>query len=380
MGQLRKRGNVWWVRYYRAGRRHEESSHSTRKGDAERLLRIREGDVAKGLPVSSKFGRLRFDEAVADVVTDYRVNGKRSLRDVETRIRLHLEPAFGCRRMASITTADVRTYVASRQAPVELEDGSPKPGAANATINRELAILKRAFRLSVQAGKLLHVPHVPHIPMLAENNIRKGFFERNEFDDVQAALPEELQGIAMFAYLTGWRIPSEILSLMWVQVDRRARTVRLEPGSTKNSEGRTLPYDLLPELVDVIEHRWQEHERLAADGMICPYVFHRNGNLIKGFRRAWKAACKTAGCPGKLPHDFRRTAVRNLVRAGVPEKTAMAITGHKTRSVFDRYDIVDEADLRNALGKLAGTEKGQSVRSGRVTELPQSSQVTENKS
>ena len=370
MGQLRKRGNVWWVRYYRNGRRHEESSRSTRKGDAERLLRIREGDVAKGIPVTAKLGRLRFDEAVADVVTDYRVNGKKSLRDVQTRIRLHLEPFFGGRRMASITTADVRTYVASRQAPIELEDGSAKPGAAHATINRELAVLKRAFRLSVQAGKLLHVPHVP---MLAENNIRTGFFEIDEFNDVQAALPEELQGITLIAFLVGWRISSEIQTLTWGQVNREARTVRLEPGSTKNDEGRTLPYDLLPELVDVIERQWREHERLAAEGTICPYVFHRSGRPIKGFVKAWKSACQTAGCPGKLPHDLRRTAVRNLVRAGVPEKTAMAITGHKTRSVFDRYDIVDEADLRNALGTLAGTKKGQSVRSGRVVDLQRSS-------
>ncbi len=362
MGQLRKRGNVWWIRYYRAGRRHEESSRSTRKGDAVRLLKLREGDVAKGLPVSARIGQLRFEEAAADVVTDYRVNGRKSTDDVESRIRLHLEPFFGARRMSSITTADVRTYTAARQ----------EAGAANATINRELAVVKRAFRLSTQGRKLLHMPH---IPMLRENNTRQGFFERDEFKSVRDALPESLRGVVTFAFYTGWRVPSEILPLTWAQVDRDSRTVRLEVGTTKNSDGRTLPYDLLPELVDVIESAWREHERLASAGTLCPYLFHRDGKPIEGFRKAWKSACKAAECPGKLLHDFRRTAVRNLVRANVPEKTAMSITGHKTRSVFDRYDIVDEADLRAALGLLsdtAGTKKGQSAQSGRVAEFHRS--------
>ena len=93
--KVRRQSKVWWVRYYSAGRRHEESSHSTKKGDAERLLRIREGDVAKGLPVTSQAGRLRFDEAAAAVVTDYKINGRRSLREVKQRIRAHLEPHFG---------------------------------------------------------------------------------------------------------------------------------------------------------------------------------------------------------------------------------------------------------------------------------------------
>ena len=91
-------------------------------------------------------------------------------------------------------------------------------------------------------------------------------------------------------------------------------------------------------------------------------MFHRDGKPIIYFRRAWQAACKSAGVPGMIPHDFRRTAVCNLVRAGVPEKISMTITGHKTRSVFDRYDIVDEADLRKAVGMLgdaAGKEKGK---------------------
>ncbi len=374
--RIRKQQNVWWIRYYRDGRRHEESSHTTKKGEAQRLLKVREGKVAEGVPVSAKVGRLRFQEAAAGVVNDYRTNKKRSLRDVETRIRLHLEPFFGGRRMASITTADVRAYSAERQAPVTLEDETEKPGAASASINRELAILKRAFTLAFQAGTLLHVPH---IPMLEENNTRTGFFEPEEFEDVREQLPAPLQSVITFAYYTGWRIPSEVLPLTWRQVDRRSRTIRLEPKTTKNKKGRNLPYDLLPELVDVVERQWEEHKRLAAEGVLCPHVFHRGGAEIKGFRKAWKSACKTAGCPGKLLHDFRRTAIRNLVRAGVPDTVAMKISGHETRSVFDRYAVTNDDDTRNALGKLTGKEKGRWSESGRVVEFPSSPQVTDNK-
>ena len=358
----RKQSKVWWVRYYRNGRRHEESSHSTKKGDAERLLKQREGAVANGEPVSAAVGRLRFDAAVEDVLTDYRTNGKRSAGHVERRIRLHLAPFFGGRRMAAITTADVRTYTAQRQGA----------GAPNATINRELAILKRAFRLAEQAGTVMHRPH---IPMLREDNVRQGFFERDEFEAVREHLPPELRGVVTFAYLTGWRVPSEVLTLEWGQVDRHAKTVRLEPGTTKNSEGRTLPYDLLPELVEVIEAAWSERQRLAGLGTICPYVFHRAGQPIRSYRKAWATACERAGVPGRLMHDFRRTAVRNLVRAGVPDTVAMKVTGHKTRSVFDRYNVTSEADVREAVGKLAtaaGKEKGKSAHAGRVRRFPKS--------
>ncbi len=357
MGELRLRGRVWWIRYYRNGRRYEESSRSDKKGEAQRLLAMREGDIARGVPVTPQANRLRFEEAAQDVVTDYRVNGKRSLEHVERRMKLHLLPVFGARRMVGITTADVRTFIAQRQAA----------GASNAEINRELAILKRSFTLAVQAGKLMTRPHVP---MLAENNVRKGFFERQEFEDVRAHLPADLQGVVTFAFLTGWRVASEVLSLEWRQVDRGAGTVRLDPGTTKNAEGRLFPYgDMLPELRDLIESQYktkQETER--TQGAVVARVFHRNGAPIRDFRSAWRSACEAAGVPGRIPHDFRRTAVRNLVRAGVSERTAMQLTGHKTRSVFDRYDIVNEADLREAVSKLAqaGTEKGQSARSGRI--------------
>lgn len=359
--KVRKQSRVWWIRYYRNGRRHEESSHSTKKGEAERLLKIREGDVASGKPVTADAARYTFDEAAAAVVTDYKLKGNKSLPGVERRIRLHLEPYFGGRRLASITTDLINNYTLQRQ----------EADAANATIRRELAVLKRAFRLAAQAGKAMHVPHIP-MPGNDDDNIRTGFFERGDFEDVRDALPPELRGVVTFAYLTGWRVPSEVLTLEWRQVDREAQTVTLDPGTTKNKEGRVLPYGMLSELVEVIDTAWTTRQRLAKEGTLCPYVFHRDGKPIKSMREAWKSATKAAGVPGKLVHDFRRTAARNLIRAGVSEPVAMKITGHKTPSVFRRYNITAAEDVEKGLGALAGAagkEKGKIRESGRVAEI-----------
>ncbi len=383
------RGRVWWIRWYRDGRRHEESSGSEKRGVAQALLRTREGAVANGEPITAKMGKLRIDEALQDVVNDYKTNGKRSLDHVVRGVEKHLIPCFGGGGWRTSRRRTSGSYIAQRQATTTVtyaaydivqKDGSTKQiparectdeGASNAEINRELSILKRAYRLALQANKLLHAPHVP---MLRESNARQGFFERAEFEDVRAALPEPVRPVATFAYLTGWRIQSEVLPLQWAQVDRRAQIIRLDPHTTKNSEGRTFPYASHPELVDLIDTLWTAHEALTKAGTICPSVFHRDGTPIREFRSAWRTACTAAGVPGKIPHDFRRTAVRNLVRAGVPERVAMQLTGHKTRSVFDRYDIVNEADLQTAVAKLAdagnsiaaGTEKGQSGTAGRV--------------
>jgi integrase len=347
MGMLRKRGKIWWIKYYRNGRPYEESARSSKEGDARRLLRLREGDIEKGVPVSPKLGRLRFEEAGQDVINDYTTNGKRSIRVARRRIDKHLKPYFRGRRMASITTSDVRAYVAHRQAtPIVIGKGDDRRErqVSNAEINRELTILKRMFSLAMQAGKLMSRPH---IALLREDNVRTGFLEREQYEAVLEHLPPALKPVITFAYITGWRIPSEVVKLQWRQVDFNGGTIRLDPGTTKNREGRVFP--MTAQLRKLLKKQRTGSRRRPS---IVPWVFHRQGEPIVSLLKAWKAACVAAGCPGLIPHDLRRTAVRNLVRAGIPERVAMQMTGHKTRSVFERYNIVSEGDLTAAGRRL----------------------------
>ena len=356
-GRVRE-SSVWWIKYYRDGRPFRESSGTEKKNEARRLLNSREGGVAKGLPITPKVTRVRFAELAEDVVNDYRVNSKPSLPDLQGRFRLHILPFFGHRRAASITTPDINKFVLGRQ----------EAGASNGEINRELTAIKRTFSLGMQSAKILHRPH---IPMLKENNVRQGFFECEEFEAVRSNLPESLRGIVTFAYITGWRVRSEVLTLEWRQVDFRTGTVSLDPGTTKNGEGRI--FHFTAELRSMLEaQRACTDQVQRQEGRFVTRVFHRNGKAIAGFRKAWERACYNAGLPCKVEterrsdgtvritkikaqnilHDFRRTAVRNLVRAGVPEQVAMKMTGHKTRSVFERYNIVSPADLEEASRRL----------------------------
>lgn len=205
----------------------------------------------------------------------------------------------------------------------------------------------------MQAGKLLHRPHVP---ILEERNTRKGFFELEMLQGVLAHLPESLRPVIEFAYITGWRIPSEVLTLEWRQVDFNAAEVRLDPETTKNREGRVFP--MTDDLRALLEARDVERQRRKLKGQIVSLVFFRmvatkrrgpkEPRPIRSFNKAWAAACLAAGCPGRIPHDLRRTAVRNMVRRGVAERFAMQLAGHKTRSVFDRYNIVSSGDRCDA--------------------------------
>lgn len=273
------------------------------------------------------------------LLADYEVNQK-SLEWAKF-VDGHIRPMFGSMRAASVGTAVLARYVNRRRGE----------GAANSTINRELSLLRRAFNLGLNSEPPL-VAVVPKIPRLAENNVRKGFFDHEAFVRLRGELPEHLRPVIMFAYSTGCR-KGEILSLRWEQVDFSARVVRLEPGETKNDEGRTIP--LIGELFDMLLLQKERRDRFYPG---CSCVFFRYGKKIKSLYRAWLEAGKRAGLiddrgnSKHLFHDLRRTGVRNLIRAGVPERVTMMISGHKTRSVLDRYNIVDERDVLVAGEKL----------------------------
>jgi integrase len=378
------------LKYYRDGKPIYESSGTDIKDEAKKTLKMREGDIAKGMPITSNTGRVRFEDAAKDLINDYKLNNRKSLDELERRIDLHLAPYFGNRKLSTITPTDVRAFIAKRQEDVivvkkavvkKLPDGSEQEvspavtkSVSNGEINRELTALKRMFTLAMQAGKIVHRPH---IPMLQENNTRTGFFEREQFEAVRAHLPDPLQPVITFAYVTGWRIASEVLPLQWRHVDLKAGEVRLDARTTKNKEGRV--FKLTRELRTLLERQKTERDALAKAGEICPWVFFRmvaeerggakHPQPIKAFNKAWTNACTAAGCPGRIPHDLRRTAVRNMVRAGVPERVSMKLTGHKTRSVFERYNIVSDGDLADAAARLDGQSLESSPRERSQTAL-----------
>jgi integrase len=330
MGCVYRRGKKYWIKYYRHGKQYAESARSNKRAVAEHLLKLREGEIAQGRLPSVCFDRISFDELMEDFLTDYQINGKRSLSRAEGCTRKLLKEFAGA-RVPDITTARINRYIEKRQSQ----------GVSNATINRELSAIKRAFNLAAQSTPP-KVAQVPYIPMLVENNVRKGFIEHAEYRRLSNELPDYLKPVFTFAYLTGWR-KSEILDLKWNHVNLADGIVRLEPGETKNKEGRTLYME--PELWDMMK-ALQKNRR-----HVCPYVFDSNGHKIGDFRKPWKKSCKIIGKPELLFHDLRRSGVRNMVRAGIPERVVMTISGHKTRSIFDRYDIVSERDMQEAAQK-----------------------------
>jgi integrase len=337
---LRMKGSsILWIKYHRNGKPIRESAHTTKVKEAEKFLRGRLAAISSGTFLGPKLEKVRIAELADDLVREYRINGRKSIDDLEARWKLHLEPFFGALRAIDVTSQLVARYIDARQ----------HEEAENATINRELAALKRMFNLARQSTPP-KVNSVPYIAMLRENNIRTGFLEGKQHDCLAAETGKiGLWLRAMFetGCTYGWR-HEELLALRVREVNLVAGTIRLEPGTTKNTEGRevsmTLPVRTL--LTQCIHGKGQDD-----------HVFTReDGKPVRDFRGAWASACEAAKVPNLLFHDLRRTAARNLRRAGVAEGVIMKIGGWKTRSVFERYAIVSQTDIRDAMTKL---EAGQ---------------------
>ncbi len=354
MGSVYLRGKTYWLKYYRNGKPIRESSGNRKKSVAVALLREREGRIAQGLPLSMKVEKVLFDELAEDYLNDYRINAKRSLDRAERSVR-RLSKSFSGRRAVSITTADVQGYTAKCQAEIT-RLGKP---TSNATINRDLTALKRMFNMAKNSTPP-KVHQVPFIPMLRENNVRKEFFEHDEYQAIRAAAVDYLKPIIATGYNTGMR-KSEILSLKWPQVNLRERTITLDPGTTKNDERRVIYmadelYDTLAELKVMQEYGWPHVD----------HVFVRDGRPVRSIQRSWGAACKAVGLEGRWFHDLRRSAVSNMVRAGIPERVAMRISGHKTASIFARYNITSEDDLQRAAQSLSKYHSSMGTNMGTI--------------
>ena len=357
----RKGSAALWCAYYLRGKEYRESTGQSDPAKAEKYLKHRLKEVGADQIGAKPFigprqERMKISELLNALEADYKLRGKES---PQFRAHLkHIREYFGAWRSIEVTAESVDKFITERQ----------ETGTAAATINRSTQLLAQAFKLAIERKHLSSAPQIRHLS--EKGNARQGFFNDVDFHALSGKLPEYLHDFARFGYLTGWR-KGEIASLRWEDVD--SDTIRLKGVNAKNGQGRIV---LGGELGELIERRKADRQVKTSTGvMLSAWVFHNEGKPVGDFRKAWASASVAAGLglficrdckqpvnghrceqcraevkySGRLFHDFRRTGVRNMVRAGVPERVAMTISGHKTRSIFDRYNIVNEADLRDAM-------------------------------
>jgi integrase len=341
-GTLLRRGRIWWIRYSYLSQRREESSKSDNQRKAEQLLRQRIQECGKGRRIDpTAEHRVRMEELFTALEKDYENNQRRSKDSLPFRLK-PLREAFGTAKALDVNAARIARYVSDRLAA----------GMARATVNRELAALKRSMSLAVEQERL---SSVPKIKMLTEATPRQGFVKPADFEAIVAHLPVHLQDFARFGYVTGTR-RGEIAKLAWSDVDREGQRITFRREHAKNGQPRVIPF--VGELAEIMARRWKAREYKAPGGPgMAELVFHRKGRPIVDLRKRWGKACQAAKLPGLIFHDLRRSAVRNLVSAGVDQTVAMKITGHRTVSVFQRYRIVSDDDVRSALERTEAASK-----------------------
>jgi len=332
-GRTFLRGSVYWCAFYVDGKEHRESCETDNPKKAEKFLRdrlkavhVHQADRSK--PFITVGDRKRTIADLMDALkTNFELREKDSPQNLPNIKRV--KDDFGDIRATHLTTEAIADYIRDQLSG----------GYAKATINRITQVLRQGYALA-------ELPAPKVVRLDESDNVRRGYFGEAEIRAVIANLPFELADFTLFGWHTGMR-KGEIASLRWEDMD--GDVIVLAGKNAKNNENRQIP--CVGELADLIARRSAARSVKVGDTvMLCDLVFHRNGEPIREFRKSWARACKKAGVR-RLFHDLRRSAVRDMTRAGVSQNVAMSISGHKTIAMFKRYDIVDVSDQRQALNR-----------------------------
>ena len=344
-GRVFQRGSIWWIAYYHEGRERRESSGSRERKEALRLLRQRIGEIAVGASQMPQPKRVRMPGRLMKDLFDL-VQQHWRLKQCSSEANLaylkRLRRRFARYPVRACTTTAINHYM----------DAMLQAGRKPPTINREITVLRSALRLGYQHDL---VPRLPIIKLLPDYSVRDEYFTRSEINLMIPHLSDNMRDLVLFAFLTGWR-QGEIIDLEWANVNRTTGVIRLRPEQNKNRTVRVLA--LQGELVALIDRRWQARK---TGNRLASHVFHRGGRPLTrtDIRPEWQTACERAGLGHRWFHSLRRSAARNMSLEGVPEKVIMSIMGHKTRTMFDRYNIVTEADQRAYGERLFRPQHGQ---------------------
>ena len=343
-GGLFIRRGVWYAQHYHHGRRLRESLKTGSRAVAERRLAALRRQRERGIYQDPTARRVTVDELLDDLVVHLEVRKAAGLAKARSTLKAVRE------ELGHLAARELETAAVERAAMAWL-----RAGKASATVNRRLELLRQAYRLAARRTPP-KVGAIPHVPLLKVSNARQGFLSGEQIARLLEALPDaDLRDFVEWFGWTGMR-PGEIRQLTWPMVDLEAKTLQLDPKAAKTRKGRVIALE--GALLAIIQRR------LARRRLGCPLVFHREskgkaGQPVRDYRRAFAAAVKAAGLRrGLVPYDLRRSALRNMIRAGVDVSVAMKISGHRTRSTFDRYNIVDEQDVRAAISRTEAFLRG----------------------
>jgi integrase len=268
-------------------------------------------------------------------------------------IEAHVRTYFGAMKADKLTTQMLLAYRESRGQEKTNKGTFTRPS----TINRELSLLRNALRTAAfSTPPLLSISCIPRFPITNEDEFaRQGFITDEQFETLISELPSYLIPITTVSFNTGIRM-GELLKVQWAQVDFEAQLIRLYRGETKGKRPRMVP--MLGNMRRMLVAAKAERDEYWPE---CDFVFHRLGQRLNDFRGAWASACERAGLTELLFHDLRRSGVRLLSRSGVPERVIMSITGHRTREMFDRYNITSEADLADAAARVKAFRESKTM-------------------